>query len=48
MTIEQQVLEKRRDLPPEKQREVLDFVDQLKEKNGDKKPLKSLRACGKT
>ena len=42
MTIEQQVLEKLRDLPPEKQKEVLDFVDFLQEKNGQKKPLKSL------
>jgi hypothetical protein len=42
MTIEQQLLEKLRDLPPEKQKEVLDFVDQLKETNGPKKPLKSL------
>jgi len=30
-------LEKLRDLPPEKQKEVLDFVDFLKEKNGTKK-----------
>jgi Protein of unknown function (DUF2281) len=29
-------------LPPDKQKEVLDFVDQLKENNGSKKPLKSL------
>ena len=44
MTIEQQVVEKLRDLPPEKQKEVLDFVDFLKEKNGGpKKPLRSLR-----
>jgi hypothetical protein len=43
MTIEEQVLEKLRDLPPEKQKEVLDFVDFLKEKNGTKKPLRSLR-----
>ena len=44
MTIEQQVVEKLRDLPPEKQKEVLDFVDFLKEKNvGPKKPLRSLR-----
>jgi hypothetical protein len=43
MTIEQQVLEKLHDLPPEKQKEVLDFVDFLKEKNeGPKKPLRSL------
>jgi hypothetical protein len=34
VTIEQQVVEKLRDLPPEKQKEVLDFVDFLKEKNG--------------
>jgi hypothetical protein len=44
MTIEQQVVEKLRDLPPEKQKEVLDFVDFLKEKNGaPKKALRSLR-----
>ena len=42
MTIEEQVLEKLRELPPEKQKEVLDFVDFLKEKNGTKKPLRSL------
>ena len=42
MTIEQQVLEKLRDLPPEKQKEVLDFVDSLNERNGPKKPLRSL------
>ena len=42
MTIEQQVLEKLRDLPPEKQKEVLDFVDFLKEKNSTKKPRRSL------
>ena len=47
MTIEQQVLEKLRDLPPEKQEEVLDFVDFLKEKNGSKKPLRSLRGLWK-
>jgi hypothetical protein len=43
MTIEEQVLEKLRELPFEKQKEVLDFVDFLKEKNGTKKPLRSLR-----
>jgi hypothetical protein len=42
MTIEEKVLEKLRELPPEKQKEVLDFVDFLKEKNGAKKPLRSL------
>ncbi len=43
MTIEQQVVEKLRDLPPEKQKEVLDFVDSLKEKNGSPVPRRSLR-----
>jgi hypothetical protein len=42
MTIEQQVLEKLRGLPPEKQKEVLDFVDSLKEDNGPKEPRRSL------
>jgi hypothetical protein len=42
MTIEQQVLEKLRELPPEKQTEVLDFVEFLKERNGTKMPLRSL------
>ena len=42
MTIEQEVLGKLRDLPSEKQKEVLDFVDFLKEKNGTKKPRRSL------
>lgn len=42
MTIEQQLVEKLRDLPPEKQKEVLDFVDLLKQQNGPKKPLRSL------
>jgi len=42
MTIEEQVLEKLRDLPPEKQKEVLDFVDFLKKKNGAKKARRSL------
>jgi len=42
MTVEEQVLEKLRELPPEKQREVLEFVDSLKEKDAAKKPLRSL------
>jgi hypothetical protein len=42
MTIEQQVLEKLRDLPPEKQKEVLNFVAQLKEQAGSKAPRRSL------
>jgi hypothetical protein len=40
MTIEQQVLEKLRDLPPEKQQEVLVFVDSLS--GGLKGPRRSL------
>lgn len=43
MTIEKEVLEKLRGLPPEKQEEVLHFVDSLKENNGEKKPLRSMR-----
>jgi hypothetical protein len=44
MTLEQQVLEKLRDLLPEKQKEVWDFVDFLNEKNGGaKKPRRRLR-----
>jgi hypothetical protein len=43
MTIEEQVLEKLRELSPEKQKEVLDFVDTLKSKNGDRQPLRNLR-----
>ena len=42
MTIEDQVLEMLRDLPPEKQKEVLEFVDSLKGKEGPKKPRRSL------
>ena len=42
MTIEQQVVEKLRDLPPEKQKEVLEFVDHLKRQNGPTKSLRSL------
>jgi hypothetical protein len=43
MTIEQQVLEKLRDLPPEKQKEVLDLVDSLKALDNSKRPRRSLR-----
>ena len=42
MTVEEQVLEKLRELPPEKQQEVLEFVDSLQKENGAKKPLRSL------
>jgi PIN domain nuclease of toxin-antitoxin system len=47
MTFEEQVLEKLRHLPPEKQKEVLDLVDFLKEKNGSAKPRRSLRGLWK-
>jgi hypothetical protein len=42
MTIEEIVLEKLRGLPPEKQKQVLEFVDSLKPDGGTKKPLRSL------
>jgi hypothetical protein len=42
MTIEQQVVEKLRALPPEKQREVLEFVDALKQQPASKTPRRSL------
>jgi hypothetical protein len=42
MTIEEQALEKLRDLSPEEQKEVLDFVDFLKKKNGAPRKLRSL------
>jgi hypothetical protein len=42
VTIERQVLEKLRDLPPDKQKEVLDFVDFLKERKETTGPRRSL------
>ena len=42
MTIEEMVLEKLRGLPPEKQKEVLEFVESLKPVGNTKKPLRSL------
>lgn len=42
MTIEQQVLQKLRDLTPDKQKEVLNFVDSLAAQNGPPKKLRSL------
>jgi len=47
MTIEQQVVEKLRDLPPERQEEVLRFVEGLKEKDGAQKARRSLRGLWK-
>jgi len=43
MTIEEQVLEKLRDLPPERKEEVLEFVDSLRKKDLAKKPFRNLR-----
>jgi hypothetical protein len=48
MSIEQQLLQKLRGLPPEQQKEVLSFVDSLQQKNGTTKPLRSLRGLWKT
>jgi hypothetical protein len=42
MTIEEMVLEKLRELPAEKQKEVLEFVDSLRSDGVTKKPLRSL------
>ena len=42
MTIEEMVLEKLRGLPPEKQKEVLEFVESLKPVETTTKPLRSL------
>lgn len=42
MTIEEMVLEKLRGLPPEKQKEVLEFAESLKQPNGPPKQLRSL------
>lgn len=47
MTIEEQVLEKLRELPPERQEKVLQFVDSLSDKNLAEKPLRSLRGLWK-
>jgi len=42
MTIEEMVLEKLRRLPPEKQKEVLEFAESLQQTNGPLQPLRSL------
>ena len=42
MIIEELVREKCRELPPEKQKEVLEFAESLQEKGEAKKPLRSL------
>jgi hypothetical protein len=43
MNLEQAVLDKLRELPPDKQQEVLDFAEFLQQKNLPKKPLKSVK-----
>jgi hypothetical protein len=42
MTIEEMVLQKLRRLSPEKQKEVLAFVESMKADGGRKRPLRSL------
>lgn len=42
MTVEQAVLEKLRELPPERQQEVLDFMESLQQKSEPKRPHRSL------
>ncbi|MBE9049403.1 DUF2281 domain-containing protein [Nostocales cyanobacterium LEGE 11386] len=42
MTIEQAVIENLRELPADKQQEVLDFIQFLKHKSQPKKPRRSL------
>jgi Protein of unknown function (DUF2281) len=43
MNLEQAVLDKLRELPPDKQQEVLDFAEFLQQKSLPKKPLKSVK-----
>ena len=43
MTVEETVLEKLRELPPDKKLEVLDFVESLQRKSAAKQPRRSLR-----
>ena len=43
MSIEQSILEKLHILPPEKQQEVLDFVEFLQHKGVSKQPRRSLK-----
>jgi hypothetical protein len=43
MNLEQAVLEKLRELPPNQQQEVLDFAEFLQQKNILKRPLKSVK-----
>ena len=43
MSIEELVVEKLRALPPERQKEVLEFVESLKSRSTSPKPRRSLR-----
>lgn len=47
MTIEQQVIEKLRGFHPQRQEEVLDLVDFLKEKGSAERPRHSLLGKGR-
>jgi len=42
MSIEDMVVEKLHDLPPDKQKQVLEFVESLSQENASAHPLKSL------
>jgi hypothetical protein len=42
MTIAEQVVEKLRALPPEKQQEVLDFIEFLAQQKRPKRPIRSV------
>jgi hypothetical protein len=46
MTIEQMVIETFRRLPPERQREALDYLDYLAQKGRSAGPRRSLRGIG--
>lgn len=43
MNLEQAILKKLRDLPPDKQQEVLDFAEFLHQKVTPKRPLRSVK-----
>jgi hypothetical protein len=43
MTIEEMVLQKLRELSPDKKKEVLEFAESLANQSGTRKPLRSLR-----
>jgi hypothetical protein len=46
MTIEEAVVERLRALPPERQQEVLDFVEFLAQRGARKRPLRSAEGLG--